>query len=152
MVGFMRLPPHTPMCAIRPITCRKEGGRGRTSGALFRIAPPHQPALLQAIPRGSCSLCCKVSAPAPGWTRWPEMYMLRGGAPFRRDSNGCVYDKRGEQIDLLGASLAILEELASDPKWASTQVVRCMDASCDKQCHRVLSMQDAHAEQHFAGK
>lgn len=31
-------------------------------------------------------------------------YMLDGGAPFRRDSSGRVFDRRGEQVELMGAS------------------------------------------------
>mmetsp|Transcript_25001 Transcript_25001/g.64528 ORF Transcript_25001/g.64528 Transcript_25001/m.64528 type:complete len:239 (+) Transcript_25001:1698-2414(+) len=52
---------------------------------------------------------------------WPEMYML-SGAPFKKDANGAVYDRRGEQVELIGASAAILKELATDPKWRDTQV------------------------------
>ncbi|KXZ45106.1 hypothetical protein GPECTOR_58g555 [Gonium pectorale] len=53
---------------------------------------------------------------------WPEMYMLDGGAPFRRDKSGAVYDKRNTRIELMGASLDVLRELASDPKWEHTKV------------------------------
>ena len=59
-------------------------------------------------------------APPP---RWPEMYMLSGGAPFRRDKSGAVFDSRSERVELMGASRAILAELASDPKWEGTKVV-----------------------------
>ena len=55
--------------------------------------------------------------------RWPEMYMLSGGAPFRRDKSGAVFDSRSERVELMGASRAILAELASDPKWEGTKVV-----------------------------
>ncbi|KAF5833361.1 acid phosphatase-domain-containing protein [Dunaliella salina] len=55
-------------------------------------------------------------------TLWyPEMYML-SGAPFKKDAKGAVFDRRGEQVELLGASAAILKELATDPKWKDTQV------------------------------
>lgn len=57
-------------------------------------------------------------------TLWdPEMYQLDGGAPFRRDSDGNVYSSAGEQMHLLGATRSILQELATDPKWAKTKVV-----------------------------
>ena len=51
------------------------------------------------------------------------MYMLSGGAPFRRDKSGAVFDSRSERVELMGASRAILAELASDPKWEGTKVV-----------------------------
>jgi hypothetical protein len=50
--------------------------------------------------------------------------MLDGGAPFRRDKHGAVYDKRNERIELMGASSDVLTELATDPKWSDTEVVR----------------------------
>ncbi|KAG2438328.1 hypothetical protein HYH02_011025 [Chlamydomonas schloesseri] len=53
---------------------------------------------------------------------WPEMYMLDGGAPFRRDKSGAVFDKRNERIELMGASEAVLRELATDPKWRDTEI------------------------------
>jgi len=31
--------------------------------------------------------------------------------------------RRGEQVELIGASASILRELATDPKWKDTQVV-----------------------------
>ncbi len=40
-------------------------------------------------------------APSPSY---PLRYMLDGGAPFRRDSSGRVFDRRGEQVELMGAS------------------------------------------------
>ncbi|PNW79130.1 hypothetical protein CHLRE_09g401738v5 [Chlamydomonas reinhardtii] len=53
---------------------------------------------------------------------WPEMYMLDGGAPFRRDKSGAVFDKRNERIELMGASEEVLRELATDPKWKDTEI------------------------------
>jgi len=56
-------------------------------------------------------------------TLWnPEMYELWGGAPFRRDKEGRVYDSANQRIDLIGATADILRELATDPKWKGTQV------------------------------
>ncbi|EFJ41078.1 hypothetical protein VOLCADRAFT_119798 [Volvox carteri f. nagariensis] len=53
---------------------------------------------------------------------WPEMYMLDGGAPFRRDKSGAVYDKRNQRIELMGATEAVLAELATNPRWGQTEV------------------------------
>lgn len=56
-------------------------------------------------------------------SRIPEMYEL-SGPPFRVDPNdtSCVVDRRGERIHLMGASRAILTELANDIKWQDTKV------------------------------
>lgn len=54
--------------------------------------------------------------------RVPEMYELPGGAPFRRDDKGRVYDSVGTHIKLLGATAEILHELATDPAWSDTKV------------------------------
>jgi hypothetical protein len=35
------------------------------------------------------------------------MYMLDGGAPFRRDASGAVFDAAGERIKLLGDTLKV---------------------------------------------
>jgi hypothetical protein len=56
------------------------------------------------------------------WT--PEMYELHGGAPFRRDKAGKVYDSSGTQLHLMGATAEVLKELATDPKWKGTKVRR----------------------------
>lgn len=53
---------------------------------------------------------------------WPEMYMLSGGAPFKRSTTGAVYDSAGEQVKLMGASFNILKELATNPVWKDTKV------------------------------
>ncbi|KAG2488485.1 hypothetical protein HYH03_012989 [Edaphochlamys debaryana] len=72
---------------------------------------------------GSTALPKLVAFDLDGTLWWPEMYMLDGGAPFRRDpKTGAVYDRRNEQIELMGASEAVLRELATDPKWADTEV------------------------------
>jgi len=56
-------------------------------------------------------------------TLWhPEMYQLDGGAPFRVDAKGNVFDSANERIDLIGASRAILTQLATDPQWKGTHV------------------------------
>lgn len=54
--------------------------------------------------------------------RVPEMYELPGGAPFRRDDKGRVFDSVGTPIKLLGATAEILHELATDPAWSDTKV------------------------------
>jgi hypothetical protein len=40
------------------------------------------------------------------------MYMLDGGAPFRRDSSGAVFDAAGERIKLLGDTLKVRSSTA----------------------------------------
>eukprot|EP00798_Chlamydomonas_sp_ICE-L_P021435 gene21435-28400_t len=56
-------------------------------------------------------------------TLWyPEMYMLNGGAPFRRDKNGNVFDSGGTRLELMGTSADILKAFATDPKWENTAV------------------------------
>ncbi|KAG1681187.1 hypothetical protein FOA52_015630 [Chlamydomonas sp. UWO 241] len=59
------------------------------------------------------------------WT--PEMYELHGGAPFRRDGSGRVYDSAGAQVKLMGATAEVLRELATDPKWQATQACFAAD-------------------------
>jgi hypothetical protein len=54
--------------------------------------------------------------------RYPEMYQLSGGAPFRRDSAGAVYDSAGERIKLLGETMKIIQHITTDPEWADTQL------------------------------
>lgn len=55
----------------------------------------------------------------------PEMYLLSGGAPFRADAKrGVVHDSAGEEIFLLGETRRILSMVASDERWAETEV-RC---------------------------
>ncbi|KAK2079945.1 hypothetical protein QBZ16_002340 [Prototheca wickerhamii] len=57
-------------------------------------------------------------------TLWiPEMYEL-SGPPFKVDPKDgeCLVDRRGEQIQLMGASRKILSELANDARWQDTQV------------------------------
>eukprot|EP00955_Chlamydomonas_euryale_P102553 365428-Chlamydomonas_euryale.AAC.10 len=48
-------------------------------------------------------------------------YELYGGAPFRRDDGGRVFDRAGTQVKLMGATANVLLELATDPKWKGTQ-------------------------------
>ena len=50
------------------------------------------------------------------------MYMLNGGAPFRRDSTGAVYDAAGERIKLLGDTMKIFSQITTQPEWADTQI------------------------------
>ncbi len=50
------------------------------------------------------------------------MYML-DGAPFKKDATGKVHDRSGQRVRLIGESLKILQQLATDPKFENTQVV-----------------------------
>jgi magnesium-dependent phosphatase 1 len=50
------------------------------------------------------------------------MYELTGGAPFRRDANGRVWDAAGTEIKLMGASRSILTTLSTESKFAGVQV------------------------------
>lgn len=50
------------------------------------------------------------------------MYQLSGGAPFRRDSSGAVYDSAGERIRLLGDTMKVVQTITMDPEWADTQI------------------------------
>lgn len=50
------------------------------------------------------------------------MYMLGDGAPFKKDKAGNVYARSGERIQLLGATMSIFKEIATDPKWKDTAV------------------------------
>lgn len=52
------------------------------------------------------------------------MYELwGGGAPFRRDEKGRVFDSANTQVRLLGASASVLTALATDPVYKNTKVV-----------------------------
>jgi magnesium-dependent phosphatase 1 len=53
------------------------------------------------------------------------MYML-DGAPFKKDATGKVFDRSGQRVRLIGESLKILQQLATDPKFENTQVVSCV--------------------------
>lgn len=69
--------------------------------------------------------------------RVPEMYELPGGAPFRRDDKGRVFDSVGMQIKLMGATAEILHELATDPAWSDTKVgaaAYSLQAACRACC------------------
>lgn len=48
--------------------------------------------------------------------------MLSGGAPFRRDPSGAVHDSAGERLRLLHQTLDIFSEIATDPRFADTEV------------------------------
>lgn len=77
---------------------------------------------------------CGTGGPAPAaiprviafdldGTIWhPEMYQLYGGAPFRRDHTGAVYDSSGERLRLLHDTLEIFTRLATDPAFAETEI------------------------------
>lgn len=50
------------------------------------------------------------------------MYML-DGPPFKQDrAAGVVYDRSGERIYLMGETRSILSMVASDERWAETEV------------------------------
>lgn len=53
--------------------------------------------------------------------RWPEMYMM-SGPPFKRKGDA-VLDRRGEEIELMGASAAIMHRLTTDPLFAACKLV-----------------------------
>ncbi|KAF6251954.1 acid phosphatase-domain-containing protein [Scenedesmus sp. NREL 46B-D3] len=56
-------------------------------------------------------------------TLWyPEMYMLDGGAPFRRDAGGAVFDAAGERIKLLGDTLKVFAHITTHQDWSDTQI------------------------------
>ncbi|GIM16010.1 hypothetical protein Vretimale_18696 [Volvox reticuliferus] len=97
---------------LRPL----RGVRKDFIGAVELIRPT-KPARssMTALPR-------LVAFDLDGTLWWPEMYMLDGGAPFRRDKSGAVFDKRNERIELMGATTEVLKELATDPRWAQTEV------------------------------
>jgi magnesium-dependent phosphatase 1 len=50
------------------------------------------------------------------------MYQLSGGAPFKRDASGAVYDCAGERIKLLGDTMKIIQQITMEPEWADTQI------------------------------
>ena len=43
------------------------------------------------------------------------MYMLNGGAPFKKDKSGHVYDRSGERVRLIGGAAAGLRLGAVQP-------------------------------------
>ncbi len=49
-----------------------------------------------------------------GCVWYPEMYMLRGGSPFRVGEEGQVMDRKGERIVLLGEIMDVLRTLRRD--------------------------------------
>ena len=49
------------------------------------------------------------------------MYMM-SGPPFKRKGDA-VLDRRGEEIELMGASAAIMHRLTTDPLFAGCKVV-----------------------------
>jgi hypothetical protein len=67
---------------------------------------------------------CLVEAPQDATLWYPEVDMMWGG-PFRRGpSFGSALDRRGNVIELMGNSLAVLRQLATEPQWKGVQVVR----------------------------
>lgn len=57
------------------------------------------------------------------------MYMLDGGAPFRRDASGAVFDAAGERIKLLGDTLKVR---SSTPLYSSEThaAALCLKPTC----------------------
>lgn len=65
-------------------------------------------------------------------TLWdPEMYQLRGGAPFKphRSNPNIAIDRTGEEVHLIGETREVLQHLATDPKWRSTHLA--ISSTCD---------------------
>lgn len=50
------------------------------------------------------------------------MYMLDRGAPFSRDKKGRVCDAGGEEVRLLGDTMAIFKQLASEEVWQDVTI------------------------------
>ncbi|KIZ04256.1 hypothetical protein MNEG_3708 [Monoraphidium neglectum] len=63
-----------------------------------------------------------ITLPIPHDWFQSEMYQLHGGAPFRRDHTGAVYDKAGERLRLLHDTLAIFSQLVTDPAFAESEI------------------------------
>ena len=56
-------------------------------------------------------------------TLWvPEMYELHGGAPFRRDVKGRVFDKSNTEITLMGNSRSLLHRLATEEQFSDVRI------------------------------
>ncbi|GFR40369.1 hypothetical protein Agub_g917, partial [Astrephomene gubernaculifera] len=92
------------------------GNKGLPSWGAFTANHTRKASDMTSLPR-------LVAFDLDGTLWWPEMYMLDGGAPFRRDkASGAVYDSANQRIELMGDSGAVLAELAGDPKWADTEV------------------------------
>jgi magnesium-dependent phosphatase 1 len=63
------------------------------------------------------------------WT--PEMYQIRGGAPFKYNSATCeAISSGGEKVQLLGDVRAIWAELHSGERWRETEVA--IASRCDE--------------------
>jgi len=59
---------------------------------------------------------------------YPDMYQLwGGGAPFQRQPDGRLFDRRGSPVALHSGVCAVLNELADDPRWSGVTVAA---ASC----------------------
>eukprot|EP00403_Amphidinium_massartii_P029245 CAMPEP_0178391178 /NCGR_PEP_ID=MMETSP0689_2-20121128/11030_1 /TAXON_ID=160604 /ORGANISM="Amphidinium massartii, Strain CS-259" /LENGTH=151 /DNA_ID=CAMNT_0020011715 /DNA_START=69 /DNA_END=520 /DNA_ORIENTATION=+ len=67
-------------------------------------------------------------------TLWePEMYMIRGGSPFRTTDNGNrVFDRRGEEVELLGKTREILETLAGCDAVKDGRSTLAVASTCDE--------------------
>lgn len=66
-------------------------------------------------------------------TLWdPEMYQLRGGAPFHPHAKNpnVMIGRTGEEVHLIGETRAVLQTLASDPKWSNTYLA--ISSTCDE--------------------
>ena len=68
-------------------------------------------------------------------TLWaPEMYeMWGGGSPFTAKENGkYLVDKKGERVNLLGDSRALLEKLIAHPAVESGETTLGLASTCDE--------------------
>jgi magnesium-dependent phosphatase 1 len=66
-------------------------------------------------------------------TLWdPEMYQLYGGAPFtpHPKNPNVMLDQRGTEVHLIGETRAVLQTLATDPKWSNTYLA--VSSTCDE--------------------
>lgn len=115
-MGPLQQPSHTPPPPSQPVEvvwcpCQVTAARVTVSVPLHRTWQCVY--ILGLSPTPSSGQC----------NRWPEMYMLNGGAPFRRDRRtGAVHDSSGTRIKLLGSTLDIFTQIATDPVWANTEV------------------------------
>ncbi|QDZ25391.1 magnesium-dependent phosphatase [Chloropicon primus] len=79
-------------------------------------------------------------------TLWfPEMYLLIGGAPFRKDKQGRLISSGGEEVELYPAARACLKELATSPKYKDIKVVfasRCHETDWAYTCMDLLDVCD----------
>lgn len=74
------------------------------------------------------------------WCRYPEMYLL-DGAPVAASACNKVLTRGSDEVELIGASGRILNELATLPEWQHTQVAyvsRTTEPAWAKTCLQLL--------------